>query len=253
VNLRVPTPGSRHRWQEAWFILVKGHRSAAADNDRAGAGSAPSGIRNTGVVSKLLTLGALAAATLVALVAALETSSGRTLRDHSCVLGVATLRRLVRRKNAPSDTHITNPLVGLLLSVADEGSDYPRIAFGIGCFHFGARPEMFSGSASEHIKQMRAWLAREPAISNIEIQNAGDGWFETALDYGLSNGGQPFPAIRGLRVDFDLRVNPDVQKRWRRWGVPDDPLDLRILIRQGSAVPVALSCRAFRFLARASR
>jgi hypothetical protein len=155
------------------------------------------------------------------------------------VLGITTLRRLVRRRGARSKGEIRNPLVGLVLSLAGDDPDYPRIGFGIGCFHFGAHPETFDGSAAGHIEQIRSWLASESAISNIEIRDAGEGWFESGLDYGLANGGQPFPAIRGLRVDFDLRVLPQVQQEFRRWDLPDDPLDLRISIRQGAAVPVA--------------
>lgn len=113
------------------------------------------------------------------------------------------------------------------------------MSFGVGCFHIGANEEAFDGSAANHVQRVRDRLEGIPSIRNVEIMDAEAGWFETSLPYGLQRGGQPFPAVRRLRVDFRLELTPEEQNEYYPWRHASEPFVMDISIRQGPAVPVA--------------
>jgi hypothetical protein len=135
--------------------------------------------------------------------------------------------------------NIGQAVVDLLRALAADDEAFPRLAFGIGCFYFGANPETFEGSAAVHEDAVRMWLESEPSISNVTVRSIDAGWVQSGLDLGLEEGGQAFPAIYGLEIAFDLWVDSDVQGRWLREKQPVDAVELRVVIRLDAIVPIA--------------
>ncbi len=152
-----------------------------------------------------------------------------------------TLSQLLRRlRRQPSLKGTRQPFVGLVLALPeDDPENYPYLSFGIGCFHFGANPATFDGSAQTHVEEIERCLSQSPIISDLRIDDPELGWFESDLPFGLDAGGQPLPAIRRLRIDFRLELSAEDQQRFYPWGSATEPAPIDVSIRQGPAVPVA--------------
>jgi hypothetical protein len=144
-----------------------------------------------------------------------------------------------RHRLRRSAKNIRQPVLGLVLALPGDDSTIPYTSFGIGCFHFGANPETFDGSAAAHVEAVESWLNTVEAITNVHVVDPRISWFEKDLPFGLADGGQPLPAITRLRIDFDLRVEVEERKLHDPWRQHTEPLDVHVSIRQGSAVPVA--------------
>jgi hypothetical protein len=151
------------------------------------------------------------------------------------------IRQLLRRlSRKPSLKNVRQPFVGLVLALPeDDPARYPYLSFGIGCFHFGAHAERFDGNAAGHVEAIRQCLSASTLVSRVQIDDPGSGWFESlALPYGLHDGGQPFPAIRHLTINFRLTLSAADQNRIYPWDTADKEATIDVSIRQGPAVPV---------------
>jgi hypothetical protein len=113
------------------------------------------------------------------------------------------------------------------------------LAFGIGCLYFSAHEDEFDGNAVLHIERVTKWLEETPQISNVRVDDPRISWFENDLPFGLEHGGQALPAIRQLRVDFDLEISAEERKRYDPWHKGEKPILISVSIRQGPALPVA--------------
>lgn len=145
------------------------------------------------------------------------------------------LRRLRR---IPKLEPESQPQLGLMLALASE-PDHPYLSFGIGCFHFGARPDRFDGNAQQFVADIQQWLQSLDSVSNVVIRDPEISWWENDLPPGLADGGRPYPAITRLLVEFDLVISSRAQARLAFFGAPQEPLTVRVSIRQGPAVPIA--------------
>jgi hypothetical protein len=127
----------------------------------------------------------------------------------------------------------------VLRAIANGPSPGRLLGFGVGCFHFGADPEQFDGDAGAHTEAVAALLTAQSCISDVAVNDPQHGWFESNLPYGLREGGQPFPAIRNLRVGFRLELSENEQSRYWPGIDAGAPESLDISIRQGPSVPIA--------------
>jgi hypothetical protein len=129
------------------------------------------------------------------------------------------------------------PLVELLADSQADGR--PTLPFGIGCFSFDADPDRFDGSVVTYARELSDFLGAVQGLSMVSIRDAGAGWSESQLAYGLQDGGQPYPKVRGLRIDFRLTLTPEDQQQLGAWWSPSDEEVIDVSIRQGPDVPVA--------------
>lgn len=148
------------------------------------------------------------------------------------------IRTLMRRGSRAKD--IRRPFVGLALALPEDDPDkYPYLSFGVGCFHFGANPDRFDGNAKKHVEAIGRLLEGSEFVSQVQIRDQEQGWFESSLPFGLEEGGQPFPAIRNLRIDFRLELPVEDQRRFYPWGDATEPTVIDVSIRQGVTLPIA--------------
>jgi hypothetical protein len=133
-----------------------------------------------------------------------------------------------------------DPLEALEAALRGSDSDTRLFSFGVGCLHFGAKEDRFKGDASSHVSAVKSWLEQEPTISDVNIHDPERSWFtRRGIPYGLADGGQAFPAILGLQVDFNIDISEDQRRRIYPFEAASAPLKVHVSIRQSVGTPVA--------------
>jgi hypothetical protein len=125
-----------------------------------------------------------------------------------------------------------------MFALAEDDHRYQYLSVAVGCFHFGAREGHFDGNAATHVAAIQDWLDRLEAVSNARVVDPEISWWENDLPPGLKEGGRPYPAITRLQIDFDLAISPTAQERLAFFGATREPMNVRVSIRQGPAVPI---------------